>query len=50
MDGVIIEAIEQGIYDVVEVEAVLRKFTNGEESLFTKKEQEESALTMRILK
>lgn len=41
MDGVIMEAIEQGIYDVVEVEAVLRKFTNGEESLFTKKEQEE---------
>lgn len=41
IDAVIIEAIEQGIYDVVKVEAVLRLFTNGEESLFTKREQKE---------
>ncbi|WP_246516991.1 hypothetical protein [Lederbergia ruris] len=41
MDAVVMEAIEQGIYDVVKVEAILRRFTNGEESLFTEKEQEE---------
>lgn len=41
IDAVVMEAIEQGIYDVIKVEAVLRKFTNGEESLFSKKEQEE---------
>lgn len=41
IDAVIIEAIEQGIYDVIKVEAVLRRITNGEESLFTNKEQEE---------
>ncbi|MGI2851612.1 helix-turn-helix domain-containing protein [Bacillus cytotoxicus] len=40
-DGVVMEAIEQGIYDVMKVEAVLRKLTKGVESLFTKKEQEE---------
>ncbi|MDL0420906.1 helix-turn-helix transcriptional regulator [Caldibacillus thermoamylovorans] len=45
MDGVIMEAIEQGIYDVIKVEAVLREFTEGKESLFTKKEQEELGLT-----
>ena len=47
MDGVIIEAIEQGIYDVTKVEAVLREFefTEGKESLFTKKEQDELGLT-----
>lgn len=41
MDAVVMEAIEQGIYDVIKVEAVLRRFTNGEVSLFTEKEQEE---------
>lgn len=41
LDGVIMEAIEQGIYDVLKVEAVLRKYTKGEESLFTEKEKEE---------
>jgi len=41
MDAVVIEAIEQGIYDVIKVEAVLRRFTKNEESLFTDKEQEE---------
>jgi hypothetical protein len=41
MDAVVMEAIEQGIYDVIKVEAVLRRFTNGEESLFTEKEQEQ---------
>lgn len=41
MDAVIMEAIEQEIYDVIKVEAVLRRFTNGEESLFTEKEQME---------
>jgi transcriptional regulator with XRE-family HTH domain len=45
MDGVIMEAIEQGIYDVIKVEAVLREFTEGNESLFTKKEQEEFRFT-----
>jgi transcriptional regulator with XRE-family HTH domain len=43
MDAVIMEAIEQGIYDVIKVEAVLQWFTNGEDSLFTEKEQEEFA-------
>ncbi|MFD1608636.1 helix-turn-helix domain-containing protein [Oceanobacillus luteolus] len=47
MDGVIIEAIEQGIYDVIKVEAVLREFTEGKESLFTKKEQEEFGFSDR---
>ncbi|MFS0673654.1 helix-turn-helix domain-containing protein [Ornithinibacillus sp. 179-J 7C1 HS] len=41
MDGVIMEAIEQGIYDIIKVEVVLREFTEGKESLFTKKELEE---------
>lgn len=41
MDGVVMEAIEQGIYDVIKVDAVLREFTEGNESLFSKKEQEE---------
>lgn len=41
----LMEAIEQGIYDILKVEAVLKKFTNGEESLFTKKEHEEFSLT-----
>lgn len=41
MDAIIMVAIEQGIYDVIKVEAVLRRFTNGRESLFTAKEQEE---------
>ena len=41
MDAVVMEAIDQEIYDVMKVEAVLRRFTNGEESLFTEKEQEE---------
>lgn len=41
MDAVIMEAIEQGIFDVIKVEAVLRQFTDGEESLFTKKEMDE---------
>lgn len=49
MDGVIMEAIEQGIYDVIKVEAVLREFTEGKESLFTKKEQEELGLTDEVL-
>jgi len=31
--------------DVIKVEAVLREFTEGKESLFTKKEQEELGLT-----
>ncbi|MEI3613567.1 hypothetical protein [Pseudogracilibacillus sp. SO30301A] len=35
------EAIEQGVYDVIKVEALVRQFTNGKESLFTEKEQEE---------
>lgn len=30
------EAIEQGISDVIKVEAVLREFTEGKESLFTR--------------
>lgn len=47
MDGVIMEAIEQGIYDVIKVEAVLREFTEGKESLFTKKEQEEFGFSDR---
>ena len=41
MDAVIMESIEQGIYDVIKVEAILHRFTNGEESLFTEREQEE---------
>lgn len=41
MDAVIMEAIEQEIYDVVKVEAVLQRFTNREESLLSKKEQDE---------
>lgn len=41
MDAIIMVAIEQGIYDVIKVEAVLRRFTKGRESLFTAKEQEE---------
>ncbi len=41
MDGVVMVAIEMEIYDVMKVEAVLRKYTNGKESLFTEKEQEE---------
>lgn len=49
IDGVIMEAIEQGIYDVIKVEAVLREFTEGKESLFTKKEQEELGLTEDVL-
>lgn len=49
MDGVLIEAIEQEIYDVIKVEAVLREFTEGKESLFTKKEQEEFGLTDEVL-
>ncbi len=44
MDGVIMEAIEQGIYDVIKVEVVLREFTEGKESLFTMKEQKELGL------
>ncbi|MED4476440.1 hypothetical protein [Oceanobacillus caeni] len=35
------EAIKQGIYDVLKVDLVLRMFTNAEESLFTEKEQGE---------
>lgn len=50
MDGVIMEAIEQGIYDVIKVEAVLREFTEGKESLFTKKEREEYDLSEGDLK
>ncbi|QDP41976.1 XRE family transcriptional regulator [Radiobacillus deserti] len=45
MDAVIIEAIEQGIYDVMKVETIVQKFTEGEESLFTKKEREEFGFT-----
>lgn len=45
MDAVIIEAIEQKIFDVIKVEAILRKFTRGEQSLFTKKEREEFNFT-----
>lgn len=41
MDAVVMVAIEQGIYDVMQVEAVMHKFTNGNESLFSEKEQEE---------
>lgn len=41
MDAVVMEAIEQEIYDVIKVEAVLRHLTNGEESLFTEQEQKE---------
>lgn len=41
MDAVIMEAIGQGIYGVIKVEAVLRRFTDGKESLFTEREQEE---------
>lgn len=41
LDAVVMEAIEQGIYDVIKVEAVLLRFTNGEESLFTEQEQKE---------
>ncbi|GLI82972.1 hypothetical protein ANABIO32_06600 [Rossellomorea marisflavi] len=44
MDGVIMEAIKHRIYDVIKVEAVLHKYTNGEKSLFTEKEQEELGL------
>lgn len=39
LDAVVIESIEQGIYDVFIVEAIVRKFSDGRESLFTKKEQ-----------
>lgn len=39
--AVVIEAIRQQLYDVVKVEAVLRHLTHGEQSLFTKIEQEE---------
>ncbi|MEZ0118163.1 UNVERIFIED_ORG: hypothetical protein ABRZ91_002120 [Heyndrickxia coagulans] len=49
MDAVVMEAIEQGIYDVVKVEAVLRRFTNGEESLFTEKEQGEFSFNEKDL-
>jgi len=49
MDAVVIEAIEQGIYDVIKVEAVLRRFTDGEESLFTEKEQEEFSFSDKDL-
>lgn len=44
MDGVIMEAIEQGIYDVIKVEVILREFTEDKESLFTRKEQKELGL------
>ncbi|WP_085992172.1 helix-turn-helix domain-containing protein [Oceanobacillus senegalensis] len=40
-DGVMIEALKQKIYDYLKVEAVLRKLTNAEESLLSKKEIEE---------
>lgn len=40
-DAVVIEAIEQGINDVMKVEAILQRFTHGSESLFSKKEREE---------
>lgn len=39
-DAVVVEAIEQGLYDIIKVEAVLQKFTNGCESLFNKKERD----------
>lgn len=41
VDSVIIEALEQKIYDVITVEAVLRNVTNGNKSLLTQKEKEE---------
>lgn len=40
-DAIVMEAIEQGVYDVLKVEAILRKLTNGKESLFTDKEKKE---------
>jgi transcriptional regulator with XRE-family HTH domain len=45
LDAVVMEAIDQEIYDVIKAEAVLRRFTNGKESLFTEKEQEEFAFS-----
>lgn len=40
-DAVVIEALEQGIFDVHKVEAVLRKLTNGKKSLYSEKEKKE---------
>ena len=40
-DAIVMEALEQEIFDVMKVEAILRKMTNGKESLFTDKEQKE---------
>lgn len=37
LDAVVIEAIDRRIYDVIKVEAVLRKYTNGEKSIFQRK-------------
>ncbi|WP_217585986.1 hypothetical protein [Lentibacillus saliphilus] len=41
MDAIVMEVIEQEIYDVINVEAVLQRFTNGEASLFTEQDQKE---------
>jgi transcriptional regulator with XRE-family HTH domain len=45
IDGVVMEAIEQGMYDIIKVEVVLRMFTNGKESFFTEREREELNFT-----
>lgn len=48
-DAVIITAIEQGIHDIIKVEAILQKLTKGTESLFTIKEQEELSFSYEDL-
>lgn len=40
-DAVVVEAIAQNITDVFQVEAVIRSFTDGKESLFTARENKE---------
>lgn len=41
MDAVVMEVINQGIYDVLQVETLIREFTDCKESLFTDREYEE---------
>ncbi|WP_280530109.1 hypothetical protein [Oceanobacillus sp. J11TS1] len=38
------------MYDMIKVEALVRKFTNGKKSLFTEKEQEDFSFNNEDLK
>lgn len=45
MDAVVMEVINQGIYDVLQVETLIREFTDCKESLFTDREYEEQGFS-----